>query len=222
MKTPSPSPNGARLLLRIAPLLLAAQLLTIPRIAVGQSPRDDALRVGDRVVVLVRGEKALSDTFVVSEGVVLKLPTLPDLQLAGVQRWQVGDRIRQSIATLYRDPEVQVIPLVRIGVIGQVVRPGYYQLSADVPLSDAMMAAGGPTATADPARTFARRGSQTLWEPEPLSKMLAAGATLSQLNLHTGDDIVVQERSRRDWTAIAQVATATSSLIFSVLYLIRR
>jgi protein involved in polysaccharide export with SLBB domain len=205
-----------------ASLLLAAQLLTISRIAVGQSQRDDALRVGDRVVVLVRGEKALSDTFVVSEGVILKIPTLPDLQLAGVQRWEVGDRVKRSIAALYRETDVQVTPLVRIGVIGQVARPGYYQVSADVPLSDAMMLAGGPTATADPARTIARRGSTTLWESEPLSKMLAAGATLSQLNLHTGDDIVVQERSRRDWTAVAQVATATSSLIFSVLYLVRR
>src|SRR5437879_9398832 len=60
-------------------------------------------RVGDRIVVFVRGDTALSNTFLVREGVVLKLPSLPDISLMGVLRSEAEGRIRQTIATYLRD-----------------------------------------------------------------------------------------------------------------------
>jgi len=203
----------------------------MPYTAVAQAPRDiprqaavsaQDFRVGDQVAIYVRGDTALSNTFTIHDGVVLKLPNLPDISLAGVPRAEAEGRIRGVIATFLRDPEVRVSTLVRVGVLGQVVRPGYYQLQTDALLSDALMAAGGPTPVANPDNTIVRHGSETLWHSDRVRDFLASGATLAQLNLHSGDEILVQERGRRDWTTIAQVATALSGVVFGVLYATNR
>ncbi len=184
--------------------------------------QDGDFRVGDRLVLSVRGEAALTDTFTVRDGLVLKLPTVPDVSLKGVLRSEVQERVAQRVSEYYRDREVRVTTLVRIGVLGLVTRPGYYQLAIDSPVSDALMAAGGPTAMAAPDRAVVRHGGLTLWNEDQLREMLAAGATLAQLGIHSGDDILVQERGKRDWSTLAQVSAAVSGLVVSILYIVRR
>lgn len=178
-------------------------------------------RVGDRIIIYVRGDTALSNTFAVHEGVVLKLPNLPDIALTGVLRSEAESLIRTTIARYLRDPQVKVGTLVRIGVLGQVLRPGYYQLGTDALLSDALMTAGGPTPAANPDRTIVRHGADVLWPADAVRDFIASGATLAQLDLHSGDEIIVQERARRDWSTIASVGAAISGVIFSIIYATR-
>jgi protein involved in polysaccharide export with SLBB domain len=164
----------------------------------------------------------LSNTFAVREGVVLKLPNLPDISLMGVLRSEAEERIRKTIAAYLRDPEVQVSSLVRVGILGQMVRPGYYQLPSDALLSDALMAAGGPAPTASPDRIVVRHGGDVLWTEDNVRDFLAGGATLAQLDLHSGDEILVQERDRHDWATMAQIAATLSGVVFGLIYLTRR
>jgi polysaccharide export outer membrane protein len=181
--------------------------------------REGDFRIGDRLVLSVRGEPALTDTFTVRDSIMLKLPNIPEIPLRGVLRSEVEGRLMESIATYYRQPTVRVTTLVRIGVLGQVLRPGYYQIAADAPLSDAIMAAGGPTPMASPDNTIVRHGSQTLWNAREVRDQLASGATLAQLEIHSGDDIVMEEGTHRDWMTLTQAGAGVTAAFFSIWYM---
>lgn len=175
-------------------------------------------RVGDRIEVFVRGDTALTNSFVVREGVVLALPTLPEIPLTGLLRSEAEARIRSTIAAYIREPDVKVNMLVRVGVLGQVVRPGYYQLASDALLSDALMVAGGPLPTAATDRMTIRHGDKILLESERVREFVSSGATLSQAGLHSGDEVVIDQATRKDWAMISQIAVAIAGVAVSVLY----
>ncbi len=183
--------------------------------------RDGDFEVGDRVVLAVRGDSALSDTLAVQAGRVLSLRNLPTLSLAGVLRSELRSHLVAQIARFVKDTAIQVTPLIRFGVLGEVARPGYYRLPADIPISDAIMAAGGPTPRADMPRTVVRRGSKELLSKGAVRNAMVAGVTLDQLNLGAGDEIVVSaKRERNRWQTAAQVA-AIAGVVLS-LGVIRR
>src|SRR5207244_3006356 len=47
------------------------------------------------------------------------------------------------LSQFLREPVLHARPLIRIGVVGAVAKPGFYAVPADVVLSDALMATGG-------------------------------------------------------------------------------
>jgi len=203
-------------------LLWLVQLFVLPNSAVGQAQRDatpdQAFQVGDRIVISVQGEPALTDTFTVREGLILRLPTLPDIQLAGVSRSAIQPRVASAVAEYYRNREVHAATLVRIAVLGQVLRPGFYELSVDATVSDALMAAGGPTAAANPDKIVVRRVGATMYSPDRVRELLANGATISAAAIRSGDEIFIQDRQNRDWGSIAQILATVSTVAISVIY----
>lgn len=160
--------------------------------------------VGDRLVLVVEGQPTLSDTFTVRSGGTLRIPGLPDLSLRGVLRSEVEDRLGAEIGRYVREPRVHVTPLLRIAVLGNVARPGYYALPADMLLSDAVMAAGGPGMAADLSRVEIRRGAQRLYSAGEASLVMRDGISLDQAHLRAGDEIFIGERTRRNWGTILQ------------------
>lgn len=82
----------------------------------------------------------------------------------------------------------------RIVVLGQVNRPGAYDLLEGQRVADLIAAAGGVTAKAALARAFIVRGGEQL--PVDLQKILA-GATEANLQVRAGDMLVVPENQSR-------------------------
>lgn len=203
-----------------------ALLFATPNSVVGQAQRDATMdppfQVGDRVVVSVQGEPALTDTFTVREGLILRLPTLPDIKLAGVSRAGIQSRVASAVAEYYRNREVHAATLVRIAVLGQVLRPGYYELSVDATMSDAIMTAGGPTAAANADNIVVRRVGVTMYAPARVRELLAHGATVTDAGIRSGDEIFVEDRQRRDWATVAQIAATLSTVVLSVIYAAHR
>lgn len=177
--------------------------------------RDGDFRVGDRVVLNVRGDSALTDTFTVRPGPSLSLPGLPPLPLQAVLRSELQDHLTRHVATLLRDPVVEAYPLIRLGVLGEVDRPGYYFVMPDALVTDAIMVAGGPTREADLTKTTVRRGTTRLWERHDLRAALMRGSTLDQLGLHSGDEIMIGERRGR-WEAVLRTAGYVSGIVLSI------
>ena len=170
--------------------------------------RDGDFHAGDHVALFVEGEQALTDTFPVREGDVLDLPTLGVIPLRGVLRSELESYLTARIARYIRNPSVHATPLVRIVVLGAVIRPGFYFARPDQSLSDAIMLAGGPTATADLARSFVRRGNAITWATEGIRSVLSAGMTLDDIEIQSGDEIVVAEAKHFNWSVVSQVLTA--------------
>jgi protein involved in polysaccharide export with SLBB domain len=159
--------------------------------AIRQRLRDGDFQVGDRIVLTVFSDVARTDTLVVRAGRVIDLPVKTVLPLSGVLRSELKDRVTAEVLKYVKSVQVDVIPLTRIGVLGEVARPGYFASRSDVPITDAIMLAGGPTTAADIERTFVRRASREYRSAQETRQAVAKGLTLDQFGLSAGDELVV-------------------------------
>ena len=171
---------------------------------------------GDRIVVMLLGSVTYNDTISVRVGKLLPLPKMGDVPLEGVLRSELGDRISTHLAKYLRDSTVRAIPLVRLAVLGQVQRPGFYYTSADVLLSDMLMKAGGPAANADLGKMVIRRGGETIWNAQDTRTAMSDGLSLERLHLRAGDEVYVAEQSHTNWMAIAQIGLSVAALAFTL------
>lgn len=177
---------------------------------------------GDRVVVELRGDSAIYDTLTVRGGPSLRLPNIPDVPLKGVLRSELQDYLTKYLARYVRNPDVRTESLIRLSVLGQVGKPGFYDFNSDLLLTDAIMAAGGPTGTAAIERSTIRRGTAVVLAKERVRRAAQTGATLDRLGLRPGDEITVGEKRRRvDTQTVLGIAGAVASLALTVLYFAR-
>ena len=149
------------------------------------------LRPGDGVVLDVRGEPQLSDTFVVDGDLQVALPDVGAIPLRGVLFSELESHMRTQIALYVRDPIVRARPMVRVLVGGAVSHPGFYLVPADALISQTLMAAGGVTGDAEMKKLRAMREGYPVLEGPEMQKALAQGLTLDRANLRTGDELFV-------------------------------
>jgi len=156
--------------------------------------RDGDFRVGDRITLEVQGEPSLPDTVVVESGPKIVLPLFGEILLSGVLRSEIQSHLTQAFARFIRDPVVRANGHIRISVQGQISRPGFYTMPAEILLGEALMVAGGPTTASNIDEIRIERGSTVLLEGDALQESIRVGLTLDQLNLQAGDQIVIPQR----------------------------
>jgi protein involved in polysaccharide export with SLBB domain len=185
--------------------------------------REGDFRPGDRLSLVIEGNVTLADTAIaVTAGPKLTLADIGDIPLAGVLRSELQKHMETQLARYVRDARVRATPLVRVSMLGPVVRPGFYFMPADIPISDAVMRAGGPAANADLARSIIKRGSDNLYDARNTQTAINEGLTLDQLSLRSGDEIVVGTQSSRNWQSVASMVSVITSLVFAISYGITR
>jgi hypothetical protein len=163
---------------------------------------------GDRIYVRVQGPGGWADTLIVRAGRRLELGQLGEVALAGVLRSELRDTLLAHIGRYVRDASVHVSPLVRVGLLGSVGRPGYFYFPADLPFSDALMAAGGPQGNADLSRVTVKRGEAVVIDRRSASSALREGTSLDVLNVRAGDVINVGARRQINWGMIIPSVSA--------------
>src|SRR5258706_1432506 len=134
-------------------------------------------QTGDRILIRVEGDSALSDTFTVVPGPALRLPNIGEVSLAGVRRGDVEAHLTRELSRYIKNLVVQAHALVRVSVVGEVTHPGYYAVPIDLVLADALMLAGGATQQARVDRLQIWRGSASLWRWERLQDAIARRGT---------------------------------------------
>ncbi len=171
---------------------------------------------GDRIVISIRGAGGLSDTLTVRTGKRLELPQMADLSLDGVLRSELLPRLTAHVAKYLRDPVVRATPLVRVGILGTVIRPGFYYVSADLPLSDVLMSAGGPGSEADLDKVTVRRGSDVIIDDRNTRVALTEGVSLDMLHMRAGDEIDVGKQKHFNWGVVIPSAAAILGLLLTI------
>lgn len=177
---------------------------------------------GDRIVVQLLGSVPYNDTITVRAGKMLPLPRMDDLPLEGVLRSELNDALSHHLARYLRDSTARATPMLRVAVLGQVGRPGYYYTPADVLLSDVLMQAGGPAGDANLNGMTIRRGGETIWNAEDTRTAVTDGLSLDRLHLRAGDEIYVPQNSHFSWATILQAGAIATSLIVTIVTLSRR
>lgn len=168
---------------------------------------------GDRISVRVQGTGGFSDTLVVRSGKRVELPQMADLSLEGVLRSELTSRLTAYIGRYLRDPVVQASPLVRVGILGSVSRPGYYYAAADLPLSDLLMSAGGPTGDADVGKVSVRRQGEVIIDQDNTRRALTGGMSIDMLHLQAGDELSVGKKRQISWGMIIPTVTGILGLL---------
>ena len=180
--------------------------------------REGDFRPGDRIALAIEGNVQVSDTIPVTAGSKINLKDIGDISLAGVLRSELQGHLTKQIGKYVRDASIRTTPLVRVSVLGPVGKPGFYFLPPDIPLSEAIMRAGGPGSNADLNKSVIRRDTEQLYDSRNTRSALNEGLTLDQLSLRDGDSIEVGEKSTKGWQQIASVVGVVTSLLFAISY----
>ena len=173
-------------------------------------------QVGDQIMVSVFGEKETSGVQTVGPGRVLSLPGLPDIPLRGILRSEIEPYLREQVGHYIRNAQVKARGMIRMSIIGGVVKPGFYQLDADMMLSDALMSAGGIIAGAEFKRSVVRRGEDKLLEKDAFATALQDGRSLDQLNLRAGDVVDVGTKPVRSAATTISTIAIIPGLILGI------
>ena len=179
--------------------------------------REGDFAPGDRIVLHVQGEQSLNDTLTVRGEQMLPVPGFPDLALHGVLRSELRERVQSHLARFLRDPQFSVTPLIRVAVVGEVTRPGFYSLPPDARIADAIMLAGGPTGSGDLGRLTLSHGGRRLLAEGQMRDIVARGLSLDAAGVVPGDEVLVGQRPRHDPQIYFQVGTVLLSALSTLV-----
>jgi len=179
---------------------------------------DGDFQTGDRIALRVDGEQELTDTFTVGSGRALTLPIVGVVPLTGVLRSELEPHLKDAISKYVRDAMVHARSLIRIAVLGEVVRPGFYTLPSEILVTDALMVAGGPTHDAKVRGVKIMRGDDEVWGGAALQDAMTAGKTLDQMSLVAGDRIEVPARSSGIFSSTGFFVASTLVAMTATIY----
>ena len=137
----------------LAPILVlagAASAQTLTPDADGRGA-PDAYRIGpeDQLLISVWKNDAMSRSVLVRPDGKIALPLLNDVQAAGLTALELRDVLTTKLKDFIPNPEVTVIVSdvrsLKVSVIGEVARPGRYELKSWATVLDALALAGGFT-----------------------------------------------------------------------------
>lgn len=178
------------------------------------------IRVGDRILLSVEGEKALTDSFTVTAGPSLELPLVGTVKLAGVRRADLEPLLAKAIGRYVKNPvlRVKIQPeTMRLAVLGDIKTPGFYELPREAVVADVFSKAGGPTPTSKLNKARIERSDTTLIAAESLRKALDAGVTLADLGVQSGDRLIVPQAG--GFMRSIQLVGALIAIPLTIMYL---
>ncbi|HEU4990673.1 MAG TPA: polysaccharide biosynthesis/export family protein [Gemmatimonadaceae bacterium] len=127
-------------------LLVLAVTMLVPAAARAQGsqpPQDLPVQPGDRVLLRIWADTAIVDSAAVGDDGSIMLPRLGPISLAGVPAPAIGDSVRKAYTALLNPVSIEVVPLRRVSVVGEVHNPNVLYLDTRSTVRDAIARAGG-------------------------------------------------------------------------------
>ncbi len=155
---------------------------------------DYVLGPGDSLTISLWGGVSQTLSRVVSPDGHLSLPEAGDIQIAGLTLEKAQALIQENLKKQYRNVQVSVmlsrLRTIRVYVVGDVQRPGAYEISSLGSSLSALYAAGGPTAIGSLRIVKHYRGKQLIGTVD-LYDFLLRGVRETEDRLQAGDTLVV-------------------------------
>jgi protein involved in polysaccharide export with SLBB domain len=155
---------------------------------------DYVLGPGDTVTIDIWGGVSQRMSRPVDREGRLSLPDAGPVVVSGLTMAQAQKVVQAALAPQYHDARVELsvtrLHTVRVYVVGDVQRPGAYDISSLSTPLNALYAAGGPTATGSLRVVKHYRGDRLLSEMD-LYDLLISGVRKSIEHLEAGDTILV-------------------------------
>jgi len=155
---------------------------------------DYVLGTGDGLTINLWGGISQSLTKVIDREGKIVLPEAGSLVVAGLTLQHAQSVIQDALKNQFRDARIDVtiarLRTVRIYVVGDVQRPGAYDLSSLSTPLNALYAAGGPTAVGSLRIVRHYRGGQLVRDVD-LYDFLLHGVRMDEERLQAGDTLLV-------------------------------
>jgi polysaccharide export outer membrane protein len=155
---------------------------------------DYVLGPGDSLTVNLWGGISQRLIRVVNQEGRINLPEVGALQVTGRTLGDVQHMVQESLRTQFRNVEADVsisrLRSIRVYVVGDVVRPGAYDVSSLSTPLNALFTAGGPTSRGSLRVLKHYRGKQLVQEVD-VYDLLLHGVRSGVQRLETGDTILV-------------------------------
>ena len=195
--------SGLVLLASLGGVSLAAPAATspAPRDAAPPSPPDNyVLAAGDQIEVNVFGEPDLSRTVTIKPDGIVALPLINQVKASGKTAAQLEAELTKLYARFLRAPSVSIIVrqfrMHRVYVMGEVQRPGRYDITDDTSVLDALTAAGGTTdrANLDAVQLSRVEDGKSKAIPIKMSQVVQGKDPAQNVKLKNGDLLYVPRR----------------------------
>lgn len=170
-------------------------------------PVDETYRLGpgDVLVLILTGDVETAHTLEVTREGFIVIPQVGQLHVSGLTLAQLETLLYSRLGRVYSGVRrgadattrfqvtVSRLRTVQVYVIGDVVRPGAYQVASVATVLTALYLAGGPTDRGSLRRVLLRRGARTVDSLDVYDYLLRGDATRDR-RLETGDVVFVPVR----------------------------
>lgn len=172
-------------------IALIALTVTAPPVAAQASGPHTGLelRTGDAVRLSVKMEPTWTGEYPVGPTGNVMLPVIGVIAATGRPFAEVVADVERSYAKELSDPELEVSPLLRISVLGEVKLPGLYMVDPTQRMREVLAMAGGLLSSAS------RKHMVIVREGEELEVEYEAASTSMEVLLRSGDQLFVERRS---------------------------
>lgn len=173
---------------------------------------------GDRILLLVEGDTALTDTFTVRGDRMLPLPNLPAVSLQGVLDSELESHLTKELLKYIKEVTVTATPLVRISLLG-FPQGNFFTVPVDQAITDVIFAAGGwgsPMAVATD-KAVVRRAGKVFMDAKATAEAIRQGKTVGDMALRDGDELYLPDKasaSSFNWQNVLAVVGAVGSIFY--------
>ena len=172
--------------------------------AVTTGPVDPDYRLGpgDQLVVVLTGDVELAYTLDVNREGIIAIPDVGQVAVAGLSLRELEDRLYERLGRVYSGVgrgagattqfslSLGKLRSNQVFLIGEVQRPGAYQVSSVATVFDALYQGRGPSMNGSFRRIEVRRGGQTIRTVD-IYDYLLRGSSRDDIRLEQGDVIFV-------------------------------
>jgi polysaccharide export outer membrane protein len=164
----------------------------------------------DVIEVTVYGQADLTRTVAILPDGTISLPLAGTITVSGLTIDELTKQLAAAYALYIKNPQVAVIVKgfrkLSVSVIGQVTRPGTYDLKPGATILDALSAAGGLTDKASVSQAHLIRASGES-QPLFLEDLLVRQDMQRNIQLQTGDTLLVPEELANRFYVLGDVNT---------------
>ena len=172
---------------------------------------------GDRILILVQGDTALTDTFTVRGDRMLPLPNIPPISLQGVLDSELEEYLTKELLRYIKEVQLEATPLVRISLVG-FPQGNFFTVPVDQAITDVITAAGGwgsPAAVAHD-KAVVRRAGHVFMDARSTAEAIRLGKTVGDMALRDGDELYVPDRTSAgfNWPLALSIVGTITGLYF--------
>lgn len=171
------------------------------------------LKPGDVIFVRMWRHPEMTDTFYVRADGTVEFPLIGTMTVQGYTAAQLDTILTAAYSKYYNNPQLDIIPLFKVAIIGEVNKPGVYLVKETDGLFEVIALAQGTTPKADLSRAKIQRGTETI--TVNIGKALNEGKTVKEMGLKSGDIIIIPKKF---WPSLMEIyyVVATIGLLWSI------